>query len=665
MIEKNKIYRPINRLLIANRGEVSERIIRTARKSGITTIGICTDLEPETAADESAFLEGLTLQETFLNIPAIIRLAKEFRADAIHPGYGFLSESAKFASEVEKAGIIFIGSSPEHIALMGNKIKAVDLAEKLSIPTIFSVHGSIAEILQQSFSLKFPLLIKAAFGGGGKAMLLVRDKASLESQLHQATREAANYFGDATVFVEQYISQARHVEVQVLGDKYGKLVHLFERECSIQRRYQKIIEEAPAPNLDAKIRERLINDAIKLCENIAYYGAGTVEFLVDPSGQHYFLEMNTRLQVEHPVTEMLTGIDIVEQQILISSGLPLSIEQDEIKSRGHAIECRIYAEKAHDDFRPSPGCLYAVNWPSSELVRTDTWFYDEVEIHPTFDPMLAKLIAHGDSREQALLKMRQALESVRLSGIYTNIDYLIALISDKNFRAAKLSTLFCKEFIYAVPELPSQAELAIAAQLCLTKPVETQSSVLSLWYSIEFRTALQQISFSIDADEYIVEWEKLLQADAREIRLNDGKPSLVTQIEIEKEKITFIHEGKRTSFFYKKTANGCFLIEKRPYHFMIRPSWKLPDKPQHNISHPVSNNNNCIYLKAPIPGRLAEVKVISGQKILKGDVLVVLEAMKMENHLQAEYEGIVKRVNFHAGQQVKANEVILELDIDR
>ena len=423
MIDKSVKYKPIHRLFIANRGEIAVRIHQTAKEMGITTIGVITKSELQTPADEEVFIEGDTLAQTYLNIDAIINAALIKKADAIHPGYGFLSENPAFAEATHKAGLIFVGPTADVIREIGDKTNARILAQSLDIPVTKGFFGTAEEIYKQKKELPYPLLIKAAAGGGGKGMTMVDSVHELEKKLKQAEREAERYFGDKTLLVEQYISQPRHIEVQILADKHGNCLHLYERECSIQRRYQKIIEESPSPFVTDSLRKRLTTDALKLCKEIGYHNAGTVEFLVDKDGNHYFLEVNARLQVEHPVTEMITSIDLVKQQFLIAMGLPLTLSQEDIKINGHALECRIYAEDPQNNFHPAPGKILSVQWPNESLARTDSWFNDSVEIHPNFDPMLAKIITHAPTRLYAIEKMNKALQSTLLMGNINNIWY--------------------------------------------------------------------------------------------------------------------------------------------------------------------------------------------------------------------------------------------------
>jgi acetyl/propionyl-CoA carboxylase alpha subunit len=659
MTKHNISFKPIRRLLIANRGEIAVRIIRTARKMGIVTIGITTNADPHTDADESAFLEGSSISETYLNADAIINLALVVHADAIHPGYGFLSENESFARKTADAGIIFVGPSPDYIREMGNKTNARKLAATLDIPLTRAIYGSVDEILSQQMQLAFPLLIKAAAGGGGKGMLLAHDASELKEKLLQTAREAKNYFGDDTVYAEQYIETPRHIEVQVLGDMNGNIVHLYERECSIQRRFQKIVEEAPAPFINESLRNKLTADAIRLCKAIGYYNAGTVEFLVDKNGQHYFLEMNTRLQVEHPVTEMITGIDLVEQQINIAMGLPLPFSQEKIAINGHSIECRIYAEDPLNKFHPAPGKIIDVTWPSADLARTETWFHKPIEILPDFDPMLAKIVTHGHSREIASEKMLAALSNTRLSGSVNNIGYLTGILNDPKFRAGETDTSFCDNFVYQ-PDSEHKENSFFSAAMIWHLYQSTGSN--TTWYNSSFKRINNQTQFSVNDEKFLLEWENPQKKSELLFSINNTIHLFIENISLSRNRIRFSLNKKYFLFHWVKLQDGALHLENGPYNATIYPAHLL--KGNVTAKRPDTNgaNGRTHQVKAPIPGKIIEIKVREGDLIKKGDALVILEAMKMENRLNAMHGGIIKHIFSSLGQQVKADEVLIDFE---
>ncbi|MFZ6033768.1 MAG: acetyl-CoA carboxylase biotin carboxylase subunit [Melioribacter sp.] len=436
----------IKKILIANRSEIAVRIIQTAREMDIKTVTIYSSDDRNSyynrISDESVFIGDGSLKDTYLNIDKIIEAAKNSGADAIHPGYGFLAENADFAQACVDNNLIFIGPSPQAIRTMGNKLNARKLAGRLNVPVLKGITGDVNTILKGADNLEFPLIIKAVAGGGGKGMRIINSKKELPGALEAAGREAKSYFGDGTVYVEKYITKPKHIEFQILGDKFGKLIHLNERECTIQRRYQKIIEESPSPSVNEDLRVKMGNDALKLAREINYYNAGTVEFLLDEKGRYYFLEMNTRIQVEHPVTEFVTGIDLVKHQILIASGERLDL--DTIDPRGHAIECRIYAENPLNNFSPSPGYINFIKFPHGAGVRNDAGIFEAAEIHPRYDPMISKLITYGENRNDAINKMIYALQNYAAHGIDTNIEYLLVILENNKFRKNEFYTDFCK-----------------------------------------------------------------------------------------------------------------------------------------------------------------------------------------------------------------------------
>lgn len=465
--------RPIRRLLVANRGEIAVRLQRTAQRLGITTIAIYSEVDryaPHVEmANERYFLGGNTPAETYLNIEKILAIAREAGADAIHPGYGFLSENPAFARAVTEAGIIFIGPSAQAMELLGNKVAAKRLAESVGVPLVPGTASAVAgeEALKAAEAIGFPLLIKAAAGGGGKGMRKVLRPEDFSEALQRARSEAFSAFGDPSVFLEKYIEKPRHVEIQILADLHGNAVYLFERDCSVQRRHQKVIEEAPAPNLSSQTRSAMGEAALRLIRAASYTQAGTVEFIVDAEERFYFLEVNTRLQVEHPVTEMITGIDLVEWQIRIAQGEPLGFSQDDLKPRGHAIEARLYAEDPRNNFLPSTGLLYKYQLPSHPHLRIDNG-YEEGGIVPLYyDPLLAKIISWAETREEAIARLQKALQDSVVIGVEHNIDFIQFVLAHPVFRQAQMHTHFVEEhfdpkLLDQTPLTPEEQEVARA-----------------------------------------------------------------------------------------------------------------------------------------------------------------------------------------------------------
>lgn len=431
----------INKILIANRGEIAVRIIRTCKEVGISTVVVYSKADVDSLhvrmADESICIGPAASNLSYLRKDSLIEVAKSCKADAIHPGYGFLAEDDEFAEKCEEAGIIFIGPKAEHIRLMGDKIAARDTAVKSGVPIIEGINGG-AENVKES---DFPVLIKASSGGGGKGMRIVHQSSKLKSAIQEAKTEASAAFGNDAIYIERYIENARHVEVQVLADTHGNVIHLGERECSIQRRHQKLIEESPCAFISEQLRKKLYEDAVKLTAETNYVNAGTIEFLVDVDrGTHYFIEMNTRVQVEHPVTEMVTGIDIIKEQIQISEGKKLSVAQKDIDINGHSIESRVNAEDPGNNFMPSPGLINQYIIPSGLGVRVETFCYTGYTINPFYDSMVGKVIVKGKSREEAIVKLKAALETFYVEGIKTTIPLHLSILDTEDFKKGNFNT---------------------------------------------------------------------------------------------------------------------------------------------------------------------------------------------------------------------------------
>lgn len=444
--------RPITKILVANRGEIALRVMRTAREMGLATVAVHSEADAHApfvhAADEAVCVGPAPSSESYLVVDRIVQAALDTGADAIHPGYGFLSENAAFAEAVESAGIRFIGPHPHAIQVMGSKLAAKDAVAKRNIPMVPGTEGAVSdpeEAKRQAERIGFPLLIKASAGGGGKGMRAVHNPALLEEELQRAISEAERSFGDGAVFIERLVQQPRHIEIQVVCDTHGNAVHLFERECSIQRRHQKVVEEAPSALLDDALREAMGKCAIEVARSCDYVGAGTVEFLVDASREFFFLEMNTRLQVEHPVTELITGVDLVKEQIRIAEGHPLSFSQEDLTIQGHALELRVYAEDVPGGFLPSTGTLTRYAPPSGPGIRVDDGVAEGGEVSMHYDPMLAKLCTHGPTREAAIERMLRAIEDYEVQGVDTTLDFGHFAVNHEAFRSGQFDTGFVGE----------------------------------------------------------------------------------------------------------------------------------------------------------------------------------------------------------------------------
>ena len=456
--------RPIRKLLVANRGEIALRVMRTARRLGIATVAVYSDADrgaPHVRfADEAVRIGPPPSAQSYLDAARLVAAARDTGADAIHPGYGFLSENADFARAVEAAGITFVGPRPHAIEVMGNKLAAKAAVSAYDIPMVPGIDEAVADPARAgevAREVGFPVLIKAAAGGGGKGMRVVYEPAQLAEQMARAISEAESAFGDGAVFVEKYVAEPRHIEIQVLADQHGNCVHLFERDCSIQRRHQKVVEEAPSAVLSPELRARMGAAAVRVAEACDYVGAGTVEFLLDADRDFYFLEMNTRLQVEHPVTELITGLDLVEQQLRVAQGEPLAFRQDDLRITGHAIELRVYAEDPLDDFAPSIGTLEVYRPPTGEGIRVDDGFAEGMDVPIYYDPMLAKLIAYAPTRAEALQRIREAVRDYRVEGVATTLPFGRFVFDHEAFASGRFDTTFVKTY-YAPEAIAAEAE---------------------------------------------------------------------------------------------------------------------------------------------------------------------------------------------------------------
>jgi len=463
---------PIRKILVANRGEIALRVMRSAKEMGISTVAVFSDADRTMPfvryADEAVHIGASPSSQSYLAVEKIIDAVKKTEADAIHPGYGFLSENKRFADEAKKAGIIFIGPGAKAMEMMGNKLAAKELAKKLKVPLVPGGEQALTDVkqaLKEARQIGYPVLLKAAAGGGGKGMRVVKQEPELPSQMERAKSEALSAFGDDSVFIEKYISSPRHIEIQILADTYGEAVYLFERECSIQRRHQKLIEEAPSPIVTESLRKRMGECALAIVKECGYTSAGTIEFLVDEQLNFYFLEMNTRLQVEHPVTEMITGIDLVKEQIRIAQGERLSFSQQDLQIRGHAIELRVNAEDPANDFLPNGGTLITYHIPAGAGVRVDDGYEEEMEIPVFYDPMIAKLIVHGKDREEAVSRMIRAIDEYRITGMKTTLPFGKFVMHHPEFRKGNLSTRFIENYFSPEKISDTSKEEAVAAAL--------------------------------------------------------------------------------------------------------------------------------------------------------------------------------------------------------
>jgi len=659
------------KILIANRGEIAVRIIKSAHKLGIKTVAVYAEADEDALhvemADEAYLLGGIELSDSYLNIEKIIDVAIKSGSEAIHPGYGFLAENPELVAACDKAGIVFIGPNTRAIQLMGNKIESRKFVKELGIPMTEAKTGNKASLMKAAKEIPFPLLVKAAAGGGGKGMRIVHSENELEEAIANTSREAKNYFSDGTVFVEKYVEEPRHIEIQVIGDNFGNVIHLFERECSIQRRYQKIIEESPSPTLTPDVRKIMGEAAVRISMEIGYSSAGTVEFLVDKNLDFYFLEMNTRVQVEHPVTEMVTGVDIVKEQILIAAGNKLSLKQEELSQHGHAIECRIYAEDPASNFLPSPGTMSFYHEPFGENIRVDSGIEAAATIHSFYDPMISKLVVWGENREEARKASIDALNNYIIHGIKTNISYLTALIQHKAYIENKISTKYCDEhtddIVAFIEQKKENIQLdSVAAGYIIYSLNEDllfpDSGLDTIWNEIGYWRDYMEIPVSIDDQEKMVRiiinkngyYEFQIDGNTIEATLETMEPGILdVMISLQSNRFYISgdsHGNAITSF------NGCIFTVRREDVLVAEDVFGGAGGEGKEDGQIVS----------PMPGKIIKINVKKGDKVKKGNVLLIVEAMKMENNIISPKDTVVEKVNVKAGEMVDGSTELVVLN---
>ncbi|MDP6895078.1 MAG: biotin carboxylase N-terminal domain-containing protein [Acidimicrobiales bacterium] len=639
----------IETLLVANRGEIARRIFRTAKSMGIICIAIYTDADKNEPFVKEAD-KAIRLSTNYLDQKEIIDAAKRSNSDAIHPGYGFLSENASFAKATIEENIIWIGPSSEAIESMGDKITAKKIAQEADVPTLPS-----SDDLNDSSSIGFPLLVKAAAGGGGKGMRIVANENDLPEAISTAQREAKNAFGDERVFLERYIPKSRHIEIQILGDSHGNLLHLGERECSIQRRHQKIIEESPSSVINEEQRKLITDAALRMGKSLAYQSAGTVEFLLDDeTGDFFFLEVNTRLQVEHPVTEAVTGIDLVREQIKISSGEAVSFTQEDLVPIGHAVEARLYAEDPSKEFLPATGEILAFSPPEEPDVRWDSGVEKGSFVGVEFDPMLAKVISHGSSRTEAILNLARALEKLHLAGITTNRNFLVSTLRHNKFLKGETTTDFIdsnspEPNLQLTEDDIKKASITVALWLQNKnrKNAIVLKSIPSGWRN--GRLPSQEVSLMYSGEKVTVSYktkrdESFVFDNGSTATINHCSAEHI-EAEVDGERITsLITEGKES--IHLQTSQGTVSFE-------ILPRFEPP------VLQIAEGS-----LVAPMPGVVLEIRVSNGDTVSAGDTLLTLEAMKMEHHVKAPYKGTVTEILVSENQQLDNGVPLLVINPD-
>ncbi|WP_111656706.1 acetyl/propionyl/methylcrotonyl-CoA carboxylase subunit alpha [Isoalcanivorax indicus] len=658
----------IQRLLIANRGEIACRIMRTCARLGIETVAVYSDADSDLPhvrmADHAVHLGPAPARDSYLDISKIMAAARQSGADAIHPGYGFLSENPHFAEACEAAGITFVGPQADAIRLMGDKAAARQHMARHKVPVLpgFDEEGADDAALKHAATeVGFPLLIKAVAGGGGKGMRVVNNAQGFEEALQAARREARNAFGDDRVLLERYLPRARHVEVQVFADTHGNAVHLFERDCSVQRRHQKVIEEAPAPGVDPTLRERLGEAAVRAAQSIQYRGAGTVEFLLAPDGEFFFMEMNTRLQVEHPVTELITGEDLVAWQLTVADGKPLPKAQSALQFRGHAMEVRLYAEDPAQQFMPSSGLLEVCHWPTLPGLRIDTGFVEGNRVSDHYDPMLAKVIVFGEDREQARRQLQRSLCAVHLGGVRHNTGFLVKVLNHPAFIAADLSTRFLEEHdeLLTSTHLPDRVTLFSAAALLWRDLLSDHAGQdpwqrLSGWQGLLPARFHTRLALDDEADSVMLEasgensWQVRVGETVRTLRWRSAPEG------------TVFRRGRLHTEEADREFSAC-VVGRHLHLFADGYSWCLTLDPAFESG---AAGQRGAPFAAPMSGTVVALHVKPDSRVAAGDPVITMEAMKMEHTLRAPVAGKVTALPFAAGDTVSEGTLLVTFDPD-
>lgn len=646
----------IKKVLIANRGEIAIRIMKTLKELHIRSVALYTEPEKDDLhvkmADESFLLTGTTLDENWLNIDQIIGIARKVNADAIHPGYGFLSENPWFAQMCEAAGIIFIGPHSKVIEKMGSKTVSAQIAAKANIPLLPRIEGSPAEIVEKRNSINYPALVKAAAGGGGKGMIKVESAELLKHALSAAADQAKRYFADEKVYLEKYIENPRHIEVQVLADKHGNAVHLFERECTLQRNHQKVVEEAPAVSLSDELKQRMYDAAIRLVKETGYYNAGTIEFIIDQDQNFYFLEMNTRIQVEHPVTEMITGIDLIAAQIFIAQGEKLSFSQMDLKIQGHAIETRLYAEDPAHQFRPSAGQVHKISFPQQDGLRIDSAILTNGKVHASFDAMISKIIIFAEDRSHAIDKMQNVLDEVLVHGVTTNIQLLKNIMQHPGYVKNHIHTNFIAENLHKLSQTKADKNLfSYFAALFIWMKRYSKQTIENPWRmaGTEYLTinGMKAKYFFHAAGENSI----LVKVS--------GISFLLENIRVFEDFIQFCSNNNKYSVVVSVTSNSIMFLYMGSYYLVentrIEPLPKFLGKgEQPRVSE----------LKSSLFGKVLKINVSENQEVKNGQILLVLESMKMENSVLAPANSKVARIYVKVGEQVADGQTLMKFSYD-
>jgi len=644
-------------VLIANRGEIAVRVIRTLRAMGIRSVAVYSDADAESLhvaeADVAVRIGPAAARESYLNVEAVLAAAKETGAQAVHPGYGFLAENAEFARACAAAGLVFIGPPAEAIEAMGDKIRAKSTVAAAGVPVVPGADGTPDELREAAEQIGFPLLLKPSAGGGGKGMVVVHEPAELAEAIESAQRVARGAFGDDRLLAERFISAPRHIEIQVLADEHGNVVHLGERECSLQRRHQKIVEEAPSPLLDERTRERMGAAAVDAARAVGYRGAGTVEFIVsaDNPSEFFFMEMNTRLQVEHPVTELVTGLDLVALQVRVAAGEPLGLTQSDVRLSGHAVEARVYAEDPANGFLPTGGRVLAVHHPDAEWLRVDSGIRAGSVVGSDYDPMLAKVIVHGDDREHALRRMSEALAGTAVFGLTTNVAFLRALVTDDDVVAGRMDTQLVDRKVDQLTRAePVPDAVLVAAAMDEFLGMQPKGSVVDPW---ELPTGWRLggaagTAFRLTCGDRAATVRVIGSPESAEVSIDDGPPQRATG-ELINGRLRVRYAGKATTYARLQQGRTLWLAANGQVWAVGEHSLLAAEETTDASGGPITS---------PMPGTVLVVRVEQGERVDAGQPLLVVEAMKMEHTITAPVAGVVTDLPVSAGQKVALDEVL-------
>lgn len=656
------------KILIANRGEIACRVIETAHKLGIRCVAVYSEADANARhvrmADEAFLLGPAASKDSYLRADKILAIAKQSGAEAVHPGYGFLSENEEFASACAEAGVVFIGPPVAAIAAMGSKSAAKKIMHDAGVPLVPGYHGddqSDAVLKAESAKIGYPQLLKAAYGGGGKGMRVVWQADEFDAALASARREAKAGFGNDKMLLERYLTKPRHIEIQVFADNHGNAVYLAERDCSIQRRHQKVIEEAPAPGFSPAQRQAMGEAAVKAAKAIDYRGAGTVEFLFDEDGSFYFMEMNTRLQVEHPVTEMITGQDLVQWQLLVAAGEPLPLSQAQVQLDGHAIEVRVYAEDPDNDFLPATGKLTYLRQPeASRNVRVDTGVVEHDEVTPYYDPMIAKLIVWDESRDRAISRMLRALDDYRIAGVTTNLGFLTSLVEHPAFKAAELDTNFInkhQQSLFAPAHSQENQALILAALYIVANKQSQQHGAIanSPWQFKHGWRLNETPKLSLDLQLAETKHSLTIAQQQQQINVVLADQEFDCQVSLAGDELSAVIAGHRMKVRVSQYQDTISIFIKHQRYDIVY---------QTEVATVVDGADNAGSLTAPMNGTIVAVLCSENQSVKAGETLVIMEAMKMEYAIKAPKDGVVKAVFYAAGDLVKDGAELVDLSVE-